>query len=175
MITIEMIDELRKRVYVSFEDARDALEKNNGDLLESIIFLEKNKSVRDNNKGFKDLNDFKNEFKKGFDDYKRSEHKHNTGETLTGITRWIKKVVKVGNRNHIVIKKEDKIIMNIPLTFLAVATVFAFYIVIPLLLVALFTGHKITFQGKDVEKTCVNDYSSKVENTVNDIKVELRK
>ncbi len=65
--------------------------------------------------------------------------------------------------------------MNIPLTFLAIATVFAFYIVIPLLLVALFTGHKITFQGKDVEKTCVNDYSTKVENTVNDIKVELRK
>jgi len=27
MITIEMIDELRKRVDVSFEDARDALEK----------------------------------------------------------------------------------------------------------------------------------------------------
>lgn len=175
MITLEMIDELRKRVDVSFEDAKEALEQNNGDILESIIYLEKNKNIRNSNRGFKDINDFKKEFKKGFDDYKGYGNKHNTGETLTGIARWIKKVVKVGNRNHVVIKKEDKIVMNIPLTFLAIGTVFAFYIVIPLLLLAMFTGHKINFVGEDVEKTSVNEYSSKVGDTVNDIKVELRK
>lgn len=41
MITIEQIDELRKRLDVSYEEAKEALEACNGDMLEAIIYLEK--------------------------------------------------------------------------------------------------------------------------------------
>ncbi len=37
MITIEQVEELRKRVHVSYEDAKAALEEANGDILEAII------------------------------------------------------------------------------------------------------------------------------------------
>ncbi len=40
-VTLEQIDELRNRVNVSYEEAKSTLEKNDGDLIKSIIELEK--------------------------------------------------------------------------------------------------------------------------------------
>ena len=51
-VTLEQIDELRSRVNVSYEEAKRTLEKNDGDLIKSIIELEnkkKNKNSRDTN------------------------------------------------------------------------------------------------------------------------------
>ena len=45
-VTLEQIDELRNRVNVSYEEAKKTLEKNDGDLIKSIIELEKKKGRR---------------------------------------------------------------------------------------------------------------------------------
>jgi len=50
-ITLEQIDELRNRVNVTYEEAKSTLEKNDGDLIRSIIELEKRKGTNDNKKG----------------------------------------------------------------------------------------------------------------------------
>lgn len=44
MITIEQIDEFRKRTNSSYEDAKFYLEKNNGDVLDAIIDFERTKT-----------------------------------------------------------------------------------------------------------------------------------
>jgi len=49
-ITLEQIDELRNRVNVTYEEAKSTLEKNDGDLIKSIIELEKRKGVKGNEK-----------------------------------------------------------------------------------------------------------------------------
>ncbi len=46
MITIEQIDEFRKRTNSSYEDAKYYLEKNNGDILDAIIDFERTKAGR---------------------------------------------------------------------------------------------------------------------------------
>ncbi|MBG0765027.1 MAG: hypothetical protein H0S78_09100, partial [Tissierellales bacterium] len=40
-VTLEMIDELRSRVNVTYEEAKEALENNEGDIVKSIIALER--------------------------------------------------------------------------------------------------------------------------------------
>ena len=50
-VTLEQIDELRNRVNVSYEEAKRTLEKNDGDLIKSIIELEKKKGRKDEYKG----------------------------------------------------------------------------------------------------------------------------
>ncbi|MDF2503347.1 DUF4342 domain-containing protein [Clostridium sp.] len=47
-VKVELIDELRKRANVSYEEAKDALEKFNGDLVEALIYLEKQNKVKNN-------------------------------------------------------------------------------------------------------------------------------
>ena len=50
-VTLEQIDELRNRVNVSYEEAKATLEKNDGDLIKSIIELEKKKGKKTEHKG----------------------------------------------------------------------------------------------------------------------------
>lgn len=59
-VTIELIDELRSRVNVSYEEAKRVLEKNDGDLIKSIIELENKKkaSTNCNNKSKDGFSDF---------------------------------------------------------------------------------------------------------------------
>nr|WP_312578708.1 DUF4342 domain-containing protein [Sedimentibacter sp.] len=49
-VTLEQIDELRNRVNVTYEEAKSTLEKNDGDLIKSIIELEKRKGAKGNEK-----------------------------------------------------------------------------------------------------------------------------
>lgn len=44
-ITLEQIDLLMNRAQVSYTDAKEALEATNGDILEALLWLEKNKKV----------------------------------------------------------------------------------------------------------------------------------
>lgn len=49
-VTLEQIDELRNRVNVTYEEAKSTLEKNDGDLIKSIIELEKKKGLKKSDK-----------------------------------------------------------------------------------------------------------------------------
>lgn len=49
-VTLEQIDELRNRVNVTYEEAKSTLEKNDGDLIKSIIELEKKKGTKKKDK-----------------------------------------------------------------------------------------------------------------------------
>ena len=62
-IDLKQIDLLRERVNVSYEEAKEALEKNNGNLLDSIIYLEKtnkNTSTLNKEKFTESLNKYNN-------------------------------------------------------------------------------------------------------------------
>lgn len=72
MITIEQIDEFRKRTHSSYEDAKFFLEKNNGDILDAIIDFERTKTGKGHShQNKKQKNEFGDRFaeilQKGFD------------------------------------------------------------------------------------------------------------
>lgn len=59
-VTLEQIDELRRRVNCTYEEARTTLEANDGDLIKSIIELEKRKgktTTTKRNDGFKNFSE----------------------------------------------------------------------------------------------------------------------
>lgn len=63
-VKVELIDELRKRANVSYEEAKEALEKCNGDLVEALIYLEKQNKVKAD-EGSSFFNTIKKLIKKG--------------------------------------------------------------------------------------------------------------
>jgi Translation elongation factor Ts len=160
MITIEMIDELRARVDVTYEDAKEALENSQGDILEAIIYLERNNKI----------NSKKEEFKE-----EQKEEQDGFTKAVCKVISWSKNVFRKGNSNHLTIMKNDNVILRLPLTVVVLVVVLAPYISIPLLLLALFSGHKIRFNGDDIEKTRANDTMDKVSNAAENIKSEFAK
>lgn len=144
-VRMENIDELRRRTNVSYEVAKDALEKCNDDILEALVYLERQNKVRPNQ----------------------------TCEQKPSFWSKVKEVIKKGNNTKCIIHKKENVILSIPVTLAVIITVLAPYLVVIGLLVALLTGYRIKFEGKDIECKKVNDMLSKVSDSVDCAKKKL--
>ncbi|EDS76543.1 DUF4342 domain-containing protein [Clostridium massiliodielmoense] len=89
-ITLEKIDILRERTGVSYTEAKDALEKCDGNIVDSLIYLEN--TIEENKCSIKD----------------------DICTTKEEFVNWIKGIARKGNVNRIRVKKDDKVIMDIP-------------------------------------------------------------
>lgn len=85
-ITLEKVDIIRERTGVSYAEAKEALEECDGNVVDALIYIENKKSNIKN-----DLYATKDEF-----------------------IAWIKDIVKKGNVTRIRIKKDDKVVTDIP-------------------------------------------------------------
>ena len=95
--SLDKIDMIVERTGVSYKEAKEALEKNNSDVLEAIIYIEnKNKSF--------------------------TENIGNKGEKLLDK---LKEYVRKGNVTKIIIKKDGETIMNIPVSAGTIGTILA--------------------------------------------------
>ncbi|WP_147564875.1 DUF4342 domain-containing protein [Clostridium tyrobutyricum] len=85
-ITLEKIDIIRERTNVSYAEAKKALEIADGNVVDALIYIE--------------------------EDQKKEEE--NSYTTKDEFINWLKDLVKKGNINRIKIKKDDRVILNIP-------------------------------------------------------------
>lgn len=142
-VTIEMIDELRSRVNVTYEEAKDALEKNDGDLVKSIIQLEKRRKTA----------------------YKAKAEKVNK--------QYAKTANKFLSVRFIVKGQKGQTVINIPLVLGLIMLFFAPYITIPGIIIALlakcsFSIGTMKNNKTDIQKT-VNDVAEKIKKTASKI------
>jgi hypothetical protein len=87
-ITLEKIDTIRKRTGLNYGDAKIALESNNGNVVDTLIYLENNK--------------------KSFTD--------NVSDVSNDILGTVKEIINKGNVNRIKIKRDYKTLVDIPVS-----------------------------------------------------------
>mgnify|MGYP004477913015 CR=1 FL=1 len=105
-ITIEAIDQVMERVPgATYAEVREALIKSDGDVIDAIILLQENSTEKEN----KNKKTFEEVFGKDSDKIKEE----------------ITELLRKSNVIRIVIEKNGKIIMNIPITVGVVGVVFA--------------------------------------------------
>jgi hypothetical protein len=137
-VRMENIDELRRRTNVSYEAAKDALEKCNDDMLEALVYIEKQNMVKPN------------------------------GVSKNKESLWykFKKLVRKGNNTKFIIHKRQSSILSIPVTLAVIIGIAAPHLTLIALIVALLTGHRIRFESKDLECKKVNEIMNKVADSV---------
>ncbi|MBE6067546.1 MAG: DUF4342 domain-containing protein [Clostridium lundense] len=144
-IKLEQIDELRKRINVSYEDAKEALENCDGDILEAIVYLEKNNKVK---------------------------AEKNDGEKECFFDK-IKALIKKGNNIRFVVKKKEKIVVNLSLNVSILIAVFGFHIAFIGLILALLCGFRMKFETNKGEDIKINQTLDKVQDEIQEIKNDL--
>jgi len=119
MITLELVDQMRKRSNCSYEEAKFFLEKHNGDVLEAIVDFERSKSSARfiNNDAKKQVN--------------------NLWQSVCAL-------IKKGFETRVVLEGNNHVLINIPVNILILFTIFTSYIVIPLLIIMLMLGYKLS-------------------------------
>lgn len=137
-VRLDQIDELRKRGNISYEDAKDALERCEGDMVEAIIYLEKNKKIK-------------------------AEKAFGQKECIFDK---IKALIKRGSEIRFIMKKNDKIVLNLSLNVSILIAIFAFHVAIVGLLLALICGYRIKFETNEGEEVKVNQTLNKVQDGI---------
>ncbi len=132
VVTMEKIDEIRERIDVTYQEAKDALEKCDGDVLEAIIYLE-NRTTK-----FKEFSNKSAEYKKTFMDS-------------------IKDLIDEGNVTKIVIKKNNQVILNIPVTVGVVSAVFFTGPITVSIIAAFVSGCTVYIEKEDGEVVNMNE------------------
>lgn len=127
-ISLELIEKLKEKVNISYADAKEALEKCNGDLLEALIYVEKENKIKAD---------------------PRENKSSGFGDTL-------KRGVKRCNDTRLVISKNDETVLNLSLTIFIILAIVAAPFVFFALLLALFTGHKFRVKTTGCEETRIN-------------------
>lgn len=170
-----MIEKLKNKTNINAEEAKEALEKNNWDMLDAMVFLETEGIIKNPDIGIyntKENNSNENYSKNNADS---SEYKDEANFSEKAFNT-ISDIVEKGNKNVLEIGKVGKRAINIPVTILVLLTIFAFYVIIPLIIVGLFFDFKYTFKGPDINnENIVNRYINTASSIVCKIKKDLRK
>ena len=72
------------------------------------------------------------------------------------------------------VQRNGEVMLSIPLTVLVLLLIFAFWVVIPLIIIGLFFGCRYLFRGPDLEKTGLNKMMDAAADAAENIKKEVK-
>lgn len=142
-ITLEKIDIIRERTGVTYTEAKEALEATQGNVVEALVYIEKNKQ----------------------------DEKDSTYTTKEEFTEWIKEVIRKGNVTRIKVKKDEKVLVDIPVNVGVIAGT-ALIVALPALLAVIFITAVVTKVTVEItrEDGTVEVVNKIIENTVSNVK-----
>ena len=150
-ISLEKVDQVKERTGSTYKEAKEALEICGGDVLEAIIYIE----GQNENSNMKNPED--------------NAYQENNSETIEDFKVWLKETVKKGNVSRIKVKKDETILVDVPVNAGIAATVIA--VIIPPILafgVIAAVATKLTIEITKVDGSVevVNKYVAKAANEV---------
>lgn len=119
MITLEKIDQVVNRTGATYKEAKEALEKSNGDVVVAIIYLETEFGKEEEACAFR----------------------------ASDILDTVKEYIRRGNVSKVIVKKDGEVLLNLPVTVGAIAIVLAPLVSIVGVGAALVTGINIYIEN----------------------------
>lgn len=157
----ELVEKLRQKANVSYEEAKNALERTEWDLLDALVYLESQGKVN----------------QQGMDSYttrKEPQKEKAPEQDLRGAFSkafsFIADLIDKGNRMFVDAFRGQKKVLSIPLTVLGLLLIFMFWWVVPLAVVALFFGVRYSFRGPQNAQNVVNKAMDKAADAAEGIK-----
>ena len=169
MESFEKVEKLRQRANVSYEEAKAALEASGWDLLDAMIYLEKEgKTVKSANEKYVPS------IVVGEDESSNGNAGNHDKKSVDGekFKEFCKSSWKKGNENFFVVTHKNDTIIKIPVWAMILILIFTFHIALPVMLVSLFFGVRYAFKG-EADFEAVNKAMDKAGEYADSVKEEL--
>lgn len=137
-IGIEQIDEMRNRTNCSYQEAKELLEKHDGDLIDAIVEFEKMHG---------------------------NKQKKTSSEKNRSFGKKVKELVHKGFINRFVIEKEENTILNIPVNVLILAVIITMPLIwiYPIIFIAIYLmGYKIRLRKEKGQEVDINEFMDEI-------------
>ena len=157
MTHYEMAEQLAEKMNVSLEEAEEALEACDWEMLDAQTYTaystrtepQEEPSARERAK----------------------ERRRGVVEGLGGLVR---SLFNMGNRNRFEVRKGDEVLLEMPVLVLALLLLFAFWVCVPLLVIGLFAGFHYSFSGAELGRESVNNAMDKAAEVAEKVKEEVK-
>ena len=148
MTQYEMTEKLSEKMNVTLEEAKTALEACEWNMLDAALLLEKEHG-----------------------DEKKAEAAR-TGRRggLRKIGRAIRDLIVRGNRNRFEVRRDDAVVLEVPVTVLVLLMVCSFGTCALLLVIGLFAGCRYRFSGQDLDRETINGALGKAADAADRVK-----
>ena len=132
-ITLEKIDLLRKRANVSYKEAKQALEENEGNVVEALAYLEETEKIKPEKES-----------------------------TSSSVWKKTKRVYNKSSQTRFVISRENAVLLNISVPLALLVAIIAMPLAVALLILSLLTGCKVRFVKNNGEESDINNSIDRV-------------
>lgn len=154
-INLEQIDEMRKRTNCSYSEAKELLEKNNGDLISAIIEFEKKHGSKSNS----------------------SSNQKKAEKDSTSFGKRVRELIRKGFATRVIIEKAGNTFLNVSLNILIIAvliTLPVIFIDFAAFIVLYVMGYRIRVRKEKGQDVNVNEFVDALGSKVKDAADKMR-
>lgn len=178
MNKLNLVEKLREKTGITYEEAKRVLEINNWDILDAILYLENQGKVKGPSISIFYTNEYKNNYEEensqfNFNEVKK-ESNYKSNNSFEGIFERICKAIDTCNNIFIEIRGRNNFFLKLPFTVVIVLLIFGFWILIPLVVIGLFLEIELLVSSKNINTDKVNEILSKISKEVQNIKLKIK-
>lgn len=168
---VEKIEKLVNQFNISYEEAREALEKTEGNILDAVVYLEDKGTIEKPDEGIYYTNKYRSSNENNEESLKKEKIKHKP----KGLFETICEFIDTCNNIFFKINKENRTIMKLPLTVIILLVAFTFGTIVSLIIIGLFFDIEFEVEGKNIELDKINSFLKKLSNIVKKVKMDFKK
>lgn len=165
MTNFEMVEMLREKANVSYEEAKAALEAADWDLLDAVLLLEKEGKVP---LGFSSYSTRTEEEPEA----KEKNHK-DFRSALRWLAREMGKLLRIGNTNSLVVSRRGEELFSLPVTVFVILMFCSVWTILFAMAFSLFFGVRYSFSGPNLGKDSINRVMNKAADVAENVKNEI--
>ncbi len=175
MDEFEKVEKLRQRANVTYEEAREALKECNGDLLDAMVYLEKQGKVNaPESSVFKTSYEEQTQYKDvpaTVLEQQKNTDKKSFGEKFKHLCKIIWEKLR---DNTLLVERKGKEVIKLPLWATVLILLFAWHVILVAVLISLFFDFHYSLEGEgDLEKA--NKVMEKATEAADHVKQEFDK
>ena len=168
MEKLKLVDKLKNKANISYEEAKDVLEKSNWDMLEAMLYLEAHGKVQKPSISIFYTNESKESYNENGEEVNlkkdTNENNFENKNSFEGVFEAICKAIDTCNNIFIEIIRNSRVILKIPFTVLIVLLFFAFWII------GLFFNMEFLVSSKKIDVDKINKVFKETSKVVKDVK-----
>ena len=166
--TVEQIDYLREKASVTYEEALETLERFEGDLARCLVDLERRGRIKPPRKPAGAGSHYRYEYRH---DQNAKSYNHGYAQPPRGRAFVLDhESIKQTLFSHVVVKKGDRVVADLPVAFLIFAVFMAPHLMFSALLLIFLLGYRVKWERKQEKPDRANDIFAFVDKTAEHIR-----
>lgn len=168
---IDMVEKVRERANVSYEEARAALERSDWDMLDALIDLEKQGKVRG---GASYDTAGAGQSAPEYETVRATASENGAASGWKNFVDGVKRLFHKSWVNSFRVSRKGETVLVMPILVFLLLIVCCFWVSLPALIIGLFLGCRYSFEGKDIKDDDLNRVMDKAANAAETVKESIK-